>query len=143
MILFEYTILSPPSSEQFQAIARHLRSKLYDSTGIAFEVTQMQLEQSSWITLQLRADSLLKDVLDLAFVGMLTYSLRAGLPSIQAVLLVFSGGKRLCIEQQSILESSFVSDAEGGHWEKFNWSADVYGEWECDDLPKMPHPSFS
>ena len=139
--MFEYNISSPPSDQQFQTISRYLQTKLQDANGIVFEVTHTQYEQSSWITLQLRADSLIENFIDLAFVGVLSYSLRAGLPSIQSVLLAFSGGKRLCMGRQSILKSSFVLDEDGGHWEKFKWSVDEYGEWECDDLPTLPSRS--
>jgi hypothetical protein len=56
-------------------------------------------------------------------------------PSIQSVLLAFSKGRRLSIGEQTILVASYIADESGGHWEDFAWDEDIYGEWECDDLP--------
>jgi len=143
MRLFEYTISSPPSEDEFYAISKHLQSRLHDATGIVFETLHARVEHSAWITLRLRADSLIKNVMDLAFLGILSYSLRHEGPSVQSILLAFAGGKRLYIGRQSILKSEFKSDETGGHWERFEWSVDGYREWECDELPTRPPPPAS
>jgi len=102
---------------------------------VAFEPTSTHVESGSWVTVNIQTGSLLDNLMDFVLVGIISYSLRDTAPSIKAVLLPFSKGKRLRVGKNSILVANYVEDGAGGNWQEFTWELDGYGEWECDDLP--------
>lgn len=135
MQIFEFTRTSPPSDRQFEAIAQFLLTRLCQRTGVTFETTETHIESDSWVTIKVRSQPVAQQIVDLTFVGIISYSLRDATPSIQSVLLPFSMGKRLSTGRNTILSANYIADEPEGKWSEFRWDLDGYGEWECAELP--------
>lgn len=133
--IFDFCLNSPPSDEEFREISHSLLADLCQHTGVEFTSTHTQVETNSWVTVKITAKSIQENLMDVAFIGIVSYSLRDDAPSIQSVLLAFSKGRRVTIGKDSILVSNYILSAGNGQWERFEWRMDEYGEWDCDELP--------
>ena len=131
--LSSYSRDCPPTDEEFAEIGAYLLAKLNAVSDIPFRVEKSYVEPKSWITLEIcteRASSLFGQV---ALLGPLTYVVRDSTPEIGITLLAFSQGKRMYQGDLSVLESEFQLSQDT--WATFHWERDIYGEWECEDLP--------
>lgn len=135
MNVFDFTESSPPTDPQFEAIAEWLLVRLQDRMGVTFEATATHVEPRSWVTMKIRSRPVHERLMNITFIGIISFSFRDAAPLIDSVLLPFSKGKRLTVGSNSILVANYVDDRTGGEWEDFRWDDDIYGEWECDDLP--------
>jgi hypothetical protein len=131
--LSSYSRDCPPTDEEFAEIGAYLLAKFNAVSDIQFRIAKSYVEPKCWITLEICAERVSPLFGALSFIGTLSYGVRRSIPKADILLLAFSQGKRIYQGELSVLESEFHLSQDT--WATFHWERDIYGEWECEDLP--------
>lgn len=131
--LASYSRACPPTDEEFAEIGAYLLAKLNAVSDIPFRAVKSYIEPTRWITLEIRTERVSPLFGAVSFFGPLTYLVPDSKPKTGITLLAFSQGRRIYQGELSVLQSEFQLSQDT--WATFHWGRDIYGEWECENLP--------